>query len=206
MKKRDTIQLSFAALSLLLFIILLLSPSSNFILSTDSSVNSFLSTHQISFLISLSKLTAYVFEPWMIVIFSLMFAIILFFSKLKKESYLLVILTLLAGSFIYIIKETIQKARPINALVQESSFSFPSGHSLISLVFLGFLLYLALKNIKSKQKKTILSIILIIIMLFAGASRLILNVHWASDVLSGWFLGLFILLASISLRNISCNK
>lgn len=107
---------------------------------------------------------------------------------------------LASGLLIYIIKEIVQRARPENALILESGFSFPSGHALISVVFFGFLIYFALKNMKNKSAKITISIILIAVILFIGKSRLILNVHWFSDVLAGFFLGLAILLASISIK------
>lgn len=88
-----------------------------------------------------------------------------------------------------ILKSIFIRPRPeILRLVNESGYSFPSGHAMASLSFYGFIIYLVYKsNIPIKYKK-VLYIILSLIILLIGISRIYLGVHYASDVLAGYIM------------------
>ena len=83
---------------------------------------------------------------------------------------------------------------------KELSFSFPSGHILAAVVFFGFFIYLSIRYLKSKNLKFILTTLFIFTTLMIGISRLILNVHWLSDLIGGLFLGLFLVLGAIFIK------
>jgi len=86
-------------------------------------------------------------------------------------------------------------SRPLNALILENDFSFPSGHSSIGLIVIGFLAYFLKKETKINKKLLyFLSISTIILVAF---SRLYLNVHWFSDVLGGLIIGAIWLLLAL---------
>ena len=197
MNKKEKILLSLSALFLIIFLLLLFNIN-NFQL-IDNSVNSFFLTHQNPALISISKAIAWIFEPEIVAVYALIISLMLFIKKYRRESIIFAVLMLFGGGLLYAVKEIVQRARPEDMLTIQSSYAFPSGHALISLIFLGFFIYLALKNIKSKPTKIIISVFLILMMIFVGASRLILNVHYFTDVIGGWFLGLFILLISLAI-------
>ena len=95
------------------------------------------------------------------------------------------------------IKIIVARPRPddIIHLVEEGGFSFASGHSITSVFFYGALIYLMRKNIKNKTTVNILTIVLIIPMAGIGLSRIYLGVHYPSDVLAGWCLGIACLAA-----------
>jgi undecaprenyl-diphosphatase len=95
------------------------------------------------------------------------------------------------------IKMAIHSARPLNELINESSFSFPSGHTSGSVVFCGLLTYLAWQHWKSSKVKTSSSMLSVIVTSIVGFDRIYLNVHWFSDVLGGYLLGIFWLTFSI---------
>lgn len=82
-------------------------------------------------------------------------------------------------------------------LIEESGYSFPSGHSVTSVIFYGLLLYLIQKNCKNEKLKTVLSCICGILAVTIGPSRIYLGVHWPTDVLTGWCIGGSMLLVAI---------
>lgn len=85
------------------------------------------------------------------------------------------------------LKLVIGRDRPnINQIVNETSYSFPSGHTMIATTIVGVLIYNIWHNSKNKlSKKVFLSTILIVFALMIMLSRIYLGVHYFSDILGG---------------------
>lgn len=122
-------------------------------------------------------------------------ALILIFVLIFKRTKLLIIpiSSIISSVVNTLLKQIFRRARPIGiALVTEKSFSFPSGHTMISILFYGLILYLIYKH-KVKGYR-IISLILGIYIVSVGLSRIYLGVHYASDVVGGWCIGGIILI------------
>lgn len=118
----------------------------------------------------------------------------------RKTYGLPVSLAAISGLAIYKpMKHLFLRARPDVSLhlVEQGGYSFPSGHSVSSVIVFGLLLYLIRRHCKNKTLKNILSVICTILMLLIGPSRLYVSVHWATDVLCGMFIGLAVLTIAI---------
>ena len=90
------------------------------------------------------------------------------------------------------IKIIVQRARPEQGLVSASGFSFPSGHATMAVIFFSLLIYLFRDEIKNKALRWIFVAGCWLLIFLVGISRVYLGVHWLSDVLAGWALGLFV--------------
>ena len=114
--------------------------------------------------------------------------ICLMFIKNKKIGTSIAINLASIGLLNYLLKIIIQRPRPPLEfrMVEESSFSFPSGHSMASLAFYGLIIYLLFKNIKSKKTRNIVCTSLVLLIFLIGISRIYLGVHYASDVFAGF--------------------
>ncbi len=101
-----------------------------------------------------------------------------------------------------IVKHIIRRDRPdVLKLIKQGGFSFPSGHSMISMCMYGCLIYVVLKKIKNKYLKWFLVFILSLLIISVGLSRIYVGVHYLSDVVGGFILGLIILILYIELTN-----
>lgn len=119
----------------------------------------------------------------------------------RKKTKLLIPINIGLGTIInLIIKEIIKRPRPsVTRLVNESGYSFPSGHAMTSIAFYGFLIYLIYKRIQNKYLKWALIIVLCILIFLIGFSRIYLGVHYASDVISGFIAGAIYLIIFIKI-------
>ena len=94
-----------------------------------------------------------------------------------------------------LLKHIIRRPRPdIFRMIEESGFSFPSGHSMASFGFYGLLIYMIYKSKLNKKIKVFLIIMLSLLILLIGISRIYLGVHYASDVIGGFIMSFICLI------------
>ncbi len=101
-----------------------------------------------------------------------------------------------------LLKGILQRPRPTEyRIIEETGYSFPSGHSMISMAFYGYLIYLIYKYVKNKYIKWISIVVLSLLICTIGISRIYLGVHYTSDVLGGFLISISYLVIFISAVN-----
>ena len=133
------------------------------------------------------------------------FIIVCIFIFFKNRWYFYIISCsyAFAGVMSFLTKLLILRDRPIEALIKiPSSYSFPSGHTLTSIVFYITLCYLLSSKIKGIFRPIVLFITLLLVTLIA-LSRVYLGVHYFSDVIGGLILGIMceLLIINVVSRN-----
>ncbi len=117
------------------------------------------------------------------------------FWLLGRRRYLdslIVSLTMGTGALLDIyLKASFHKVRPTPWMLDVTGSSFPSGHAMMSLIFASLVSYILIRHIRNYVLKNALYITVFLVAVCIGLSRVYLNVHWASDVLAGIFLGAF---------------
>lgn len=107
--------------------------------------------------------------------------------KDKRKAMTIVLNLVIIFVLNQLLKQVFERPRPTEfRLIEESGYSFPSGHSMVSMAFYGFIIYLLAKEIKKPVFKYISCISLSILILLIGISRIYLGVHYASDVIGGF--------------------
>ena len=101
-----------------------------------------------------------------------------------------------------LLKRILQRPRPTEfRIIEETGYSFPSGHSMVSMAFYGYLIYLIYKYVENKHVKWISIVLLSILICSIGVSRIYLGVHYTSDVLGGFLVSISYLILFISTVN-----
>lgn len=121
----------------------------------------------------------------------------LFISGRLRTATFVVAVTLGGAMLNTGLKHSIARVRPVVVpqLVEETSYSFPSGHAQVAaIVFLTLGVILSREEPTLKRKRFVLASALGLTLL-VGFSRVYLGVHYATDVLGGWTIGLGWLLA-----------
>ena len=128
-------------------------------------------------------------------------ALVAWFLFIKKHRWYSISVPVVALSsllLMFFLKIIFHRDRPLSPLLQAAQgYSFPSGHATMSITFYGLIIFLVWQNIKNVLLKWILTILLILLIIFIGISRVYLRVHYASDVLAGFCIGLMWLFLSL---------
>lgn len=115
----------------------------------------------------------------------------------------------IAGVAVYKpLKHIALRARPDKALhlVEQGGYSFPSGHSVTSILFYGLAIYLLQKHCKNDKLRRLLTGIAAFLFVFTGPSRIYVGVHWPTDVIVGWCIGAALLMLAILVLEKMCAK
>ncbi|MEO8838671.1 MAG: LssY C-terminal domain-containing protein [Herbaspirillum sp.] len=121
---------------------------------------------------------------------------------LKKQKYVIAGLltsTLGATAFTALSKLVFERSRPVESILLESSYSFPSGHATAAVAFYGFLGYLLIRSAARWKARVSLLFAIGIFIFLIGLSRIVLGVHYLSDVWAGYLVGTLWLIVGISL-------
>jgi len=161
-------------------------------MTIDTATNALMTQIENQPLTIFSKIVSTIFEPEVLIVISLIISAYLFLKVSRKKGTIFAITMIITGALIWITKEVSQRSRPLNALIESTSHSFPSGHATVVVVFLGMLVYLI-----PKKKTKLITIITTLIILLIGFTRIYLRVHWLTDIIAGFVLGAIILITAI---------
>ena len=159
--------------------------------SFDSAISLFFSVHNNMILTNIFKIISFICSPKFMIILN----VLLFIFIIVKKKYKLSIIVLSSISsviFNNLVKIIVRRERPdYLRMVVEKSYSFPSGHTMISVLFFGSIIYLVNKyNLKHKR---LITFSLSTFILLVGISRIYLGVHYLTEGVGGYLLGIVVL-------------
>ena len=131
---------------------------------------------------------AFIGETWPSILLALMVSGFLWFRGYRREALWFAVALAIVSLATAGIKGLIDRPRP-----DGGNFSFVSGHTSYFTVFFGFLFSWLRSIICSRCWLTAWRIILVMLLVLTGISRLYLGVHWPTDVIGGFLLGILVL-------------
>ncbi|AOV17010.1 hypothetical protein BJI67_08010 [Acidihalobacter aeolianus] len=132
------------------------------------------------------------------VVLAILLAAGLWLWRSQRRTYLLPLLMSVGGStaFTFAGKLALHRPRPLDAAVHVASYAFPSGHATVAVSLFGFLAYIGLRELRRWPARVNLFFAWMVLALLIGASRVVLDVHYLSDILGGYLVGGMWLLAA----------
>lgn len=114
-------------------------------------------------------------------------AAILFLKRERLLACAWMIATACGGLLNTLLKAVFARTRPVHehGIVSEDGWSFPSGHASGSMLIYGLLGYLAVR-FAPRQWRLPAAVLAVALIVFVGSSRVLLQVHYLSDVLAGY--------------------
>lgn len=102
----------------------------------------------------------------------------------------------------FLLKQIVRRIRPEHLMIiEETGFSFPSGHAMMTFAFFFLLAHFLWITIKNKPLKISLVVVCAVLIEMVSFSRIYLGVHYLSDILAGWLITFAILGASLIIYN-----
>ena len=130
-------------------------------------------------------------------------AFFLFIRRYSWFSIRVAVIALSSLALMLLLKYLFQRKRPLSPLLKTAKgLSFPSGHAITAVTFYGLLIYILFKTAPEGLLKYIVATILILLILLIGFSRIYLRVHYVSDVIAGFIIGVLWLVISLEVLNI----
>lgn len=168
-------------LLLISFSILLWSILNGKIVSFDSTIYNLVTFNMSDTVTTIYKVITFFGSTVFIVSLVIFFLVILF----KNKRGIIIAICLIVSTILNnVIKVIIKRERPLDLmLVEESTYSFPSGHTMASVSLYGLLIYLIWQTKWHKNIKILLTSFLSILIIAIGLSRIYLGAHYASDVI-----------------------
>jgi membrane-associated phospholipid phosphatase len=160
--------------------------------AVDLSFHAWMRAHATPFGDQVAIAISFIGGPLMMTILALVVGMIL----ARRGAWLMVSVWLAAfvvGAFLdWMLKNMIRRPRPVGAerFLHGISFSYPSGHSMGSLIGFAMLAYVLFELWPPAHRhRAIVLIATIVLVLLVGWSRLYLGVHYLSDVIAGFAAG-----------------
>ena len=102
----------------------------------------------------------------------------------------------------FLLKKLFHRKRPLHPLLNAAKgLSFPSGHAIMAVTFYGLLIDVLWHSVNISWLQWIITVLIVILIILIGFSRVYLRVHYTSDVLAGFIIGVLWLSISLFMLN-----
>ncbi|WP_018479700.1 phosphatase PAP2 family protein [Pontibacter roseus] len=144
-------------------------------------------------------ITFFASAEYLLVAPALLVMVLVWFHRLRWYGLNVLLIAFTSTMLNQLMKRLFERPRPVTAMLEQSGLSFPSGHAMIGGSFYGLLIYIVWREVRSPFWKWLWITLLTVLVLLIGYSRIYLNVHYATDVLAGYAMGILWLLLAVFL-------
>lgn len=163
---------------------------SDLMVRLDQSASTWISDWRGGGLTGLMRVATILADPWFVVAATTLVTIELLVRRRRGAALFLVAATVGTSLLVMVAKLATGRDRPVPpiSLMEVDGYSFPSGHAAQSVALYGALAIIATTVIVDRRKHVVVYLTALGISGVVGISRVVLGVHWLSDVVGGWLL------------------
>jgi membrane-associated phospholipid phosphatase len=173
----------------------------------DERVFDFFASWDADWFISLMKFFTFFGKPEFLIPFYLLLVGYFFVRKRTRYGTSVLIIGVTSTFLLFGLKELFKRDRPDLPLVENiTNYSFPSGHALLTFILCSIFIYLLWQGNQKLFWKFFFSFLLLLFAFIVGVSRIILRVHYPTDVLAGFCMGFVWSILSFWLMNKMTEK
>ncbi|WP_051762252.1 phosphatase PAP2 family protein [Streptomyces virginiae] len=161
---------------------------------------------------SMRVLSDWVWDPWTMRALAAVACVLLWWRGDRRRALLVALVPLAASALQQGLKLLVGRDRPVWSDPVDSAqyAAYPSGHAMTATVVCGLLLWLLPRPPPGRApgvRRVAAWTVAVVSVLGVGFTRVYLGVHWPSDVLAGWLLGvaLVALATSVPVRERGCD-
>ncbi len=156
----------------------------------DLRIAQYFSGHSTPQLLQVMKLISFFGTTQFLLPAYILFICFLLWKREKLFAIDTAIIGVSSTAAMFLLKEIFKRDRPSEpSTMVIVNYSFPSGHTVTSFIFFSILVYYISKLNWSKQWKIVFASSLLLFSLLIGFSRLVLNVHYFTDIVAGFCMG-----------------
>jgi undecaprenyl-diphosphatase len=164
----------------------------------DNSVRAWVISHQNPIIYKVAYVITWIGSPAVMVLLAVAAGVWFYGRKGRSKAGVVIAAPAVGGLLSGVIKVLFGRVRPAgSAILNEKSFSFPSGHAATSAAVVVTLCYVMARE--GMISWTTAVVVGGGIPLIVGLTRIYLDVHWTTDVIGGWAVGLFVAALSAAL-------
>jgi undecaprenyl-diphosphatase len=164
----------------------------------DNSVRAWVISHQNPIIYKIAYVITWIGSPAVMVLLAVAAGVWFYGRKGRSKAGVVIAAPAVGGLLSGVIKVLFGRVRPAgSAILNEKSFSFPSGHAATSAAVVVTLCYVMARE--GMISWTTAVVVGGGIPLIVGLTRIYLDVHWTTDVIGGWAVGLFVAALSAAL-------
>ncbi|KQX61780.1 phosphatase PAP2 family protein [Angustibacter sp. Root456] len=145
-----------------------------------------------------AEVGAVVLHPWVFRV-SVLVAALLLWRRGARSAALWAASTMIVGTLLgAALKLIVSRARPAldDPVVTATGFSFPSGHALNAALGVSLLVALLWRPAGERGLRVLLLGVGCLLVVLTGLDRVLLGVHFPSDVVAGWLVGVLVVVSS----------
>ena len=149
--------------------------------------NVFIANHRNKFWTSFFKVFTHLGSFYTLAVLAIISVVLIWFvMKNKRLSLFYAVTFSIVCIATFVIKQIVRRARPEHLMIiEETGFSFPSGHTMMTFAFFALAIHFVCVFVKNKALKISLIPVFTTIVLLVGFSRIYLGVHYLTDVIAG---------------------
>jgi len=192
MRSKNKAFLIVSAVFFLLFAVVAFITTANSGVALDERMTDWASQNDAAWVQKLMEIASVIGSSELILLVTIIIGLVLLIRRSWRHFFFFFILSVGSVVLNLVLKLLVQRARPgdeasfievFNYSFELQSYSFPSGHTARAAVLFLFLIYLALYSMKGVAFKIISTIIYIALIVSVALSRVMLDAHYATDVL-----------------------